>query len=437
MANEMTTITQDGEIVPTGGLPAEYASQQQSLAVELARAEVDQQITTARAYPRSITKAVQNITSLATLDEQSAEECVYALPRGGKPITGPSVRLAEIIASQWGNSRVGARVVHVDRKEMFVEAEGVFHDLESNTATTARVRRRISDKKGRLLSDDMIVVTGNAACSIAKRNAILGGVPKGVWRKAYDQVEAVLSGDVQTLAERKERAFKAFAAFGVTPEMLCASLGIGGPDDITVEHIGVLTGMRSALKNGEETVETMFPRAPSGNAGERPTKADAMDKLAQGGGAPKVTSGAPKQDAGKAEAKKLEAKKEEPKPAEAQQPDPDDQGDQGDHGGAADEDQREPSPDEERDPPEEGEEASDEEELRQLIAEIGETPRGIDAGDVSQVYNFRQGMLAAERGVGRKAIPGALRADNLAAEAAAWQLGHDLATARKRQGREG
>ena len=129
----------------------------QSLAVMLTRAEVDQQVATSRAMPRSIDRAVKNILSLATMDRESAAECIYALPRGGKPIRGPSIRMAEIIASQWGNCRTGARVVHVDRAEKFVEAEGVFHDLETNMATTARVRRRISDKQGRVLTDDMIL----------------------------------------------------------------------------------------------------------------------------------------------------------------------------------------------------------------------------------------------------------------------------------------
>lgn len=253
-----------------------------SLAVSLARAEVDQQITTAHAYPRSITRVVQNITALATLDERSAEECVYALPRGGKPIKGPSVRLAEIIASQWGNCRVGARVVHVDRVEKYVEAEGVFHDLETNTATTARVRRRLSRRDGRLLDDDMIVVTGNAACAIAKRNAILGGVPKAAWRRAYEDVEAVLAGDVKTLAERRDRALKSFAAFGVTPEQIFVALGVDGLDDIKLNHMATLTAMRSSLKSGEVTVEEMFAvgkaaRAPVAISDQLATLAEAPE----------------------------------------------------------------------------------------------------------------------------------------------------------------
>lgn len=275
------TVTQDGELIDR--LPEGYDSATSSLAVSLARAEVDQQIATARAMPRSIDKAVKSITTLATLDDKSAEECVYALPRGGKPIKGPSIRLAEIIASQWGNCRVGARVVHVDRAEKFVEAEGVFHDLESNTATTARVRRRIVDKGGRLYNDDMIVVTGNAACSIAKRNAILGAVPKAVWRKAYESVERVIAGDVKTLVERRATAMKAFAAFGVKPEQIFQALGVAGMDDIGVDHIATLVAMHSTLKNGEETVETMFAKEQAMTPPPAPNTKAAVAPVAQGG----------------------------------------------------------------------------------------------------------------------------------------------------------
>lgn len=253
-----------------------------TLAMSLARAEIDQQIATAHAYPRSIDRAKKNILTLATLDEETAEECIYALPRGGKPIKGPSARFSEIIASQWGNCRVAARVTHVDRTEKFVEAEGVFHDLETNTAWSAKVRRRISDKYGKLLSDDMIIVTGNAACSIAKRNAVLTGVPKGVWRQAYERAESVIAGTIETLAVTKEKTMKAFAAFGVTPDRVCAAIGIGGLDDISLEHIPTLRGMYSALKNGEATVEEMFadtkPVAKAAAAPDIPDVKPATDK---------------------------------------------------------------------------------------------------------------------------------------------------------------
>ena len=271
-----------------------------SMVGHLARAEIDQQIATAHAYPRSVTKAVRSILSLVTMSPAAAEKCGYALPRGGKPILGPSIRLAEIVAGQWGNCRIGARVVHVDKIEKYVEAEGIFHDLETNTATTARVRRRISDKNGRLLSDDMIIVTGNAACSIAKRNAILAGVPEAVWGEAYEAALSVVKGDVVTLPERRAETMKAFAAFGITPEQIFASLDIGGMDDVGLDQIATLRTMYKSIKDGEVAVEDFFPAKVNGQAGIEAAKGTAA-KLggiaAQAKAKPPVDNG----DAGKAE----------------------------------------------------------------------------------------------------------------------------------------
>jgi len=229
-----------------------------SMVQQLVKAEIDIQVATAHQYPRSMTKANKNITSLATMSHAAAEECNYALPRGGKAITGPSIRLAEIVSSQWGNCRVGARVVHVDLKEKYVEAEGIFHDLETNAATTMRVRRRISGKNGKLFNDDMIIMTGNAACSIAKRNAILAGVPKAVWNEAYEAALRTIKGDQKTLVERRDGLTKAMAAFGLTPDDIFALLGVDGIDDITLEHMPVAMGMHNSLKSGEVTVEELF-----------------------------------------------------------------------------------------------------------------------------------------------------------------------------------
>lgn len=251
---DQEVITQDGEVLE--GMQTLVPST--SMAVQLQKAEIDQLVTTARAFPRSLKHVQTRIMSMATLDEESAEECIYALPRGGKPIRGPSIRFAEILKQSYGNCQSAARVVHVDKVEKYVEAEGVFIDLETNSKSTARVRRRISGRNGAVFNDDMIIVTGNAACSIAMRNAILAGVPKPLWRRAYEQVQATITGDVTTLSENREKAFKALAAFGVKPEQVFVALGVEGVEDISVDHIATLRGMYSALKNGEATVEEMF-----------------------------------------------------------------------------------------------------------------------------------------------------------------------------------
>lgn len=253
MANDLIN-PQTGEV-----LTGEQAVESISMAAGLAKAEITQQVATARQYPRSVAHSVRNMQSLATFSQEAAAECNYALPRGGKTRTGPSIRLAELIVSQWGNCRVGARVVHVDRVEKFLEAEGVFHDLETNAATTARVRRKISDKNNRLFSDDMITVAGNAACSIAKRNAVLAGVPKAAWMPAYEAALATIRGDQKTLVERREGALRALGTFGITPDMLFEYLEVGGLEDITLDHMPALLAMHKGLKDGEHTVESLFP----------------------------------------------------------------------------------------------------------------------------------------------------------------------------------
>ena len=275
MANDVEVISADGEIIS-----GDVSPENLSLAIQLSRAEIDQKITTARAYPRQVTPAANAIMALATLDEATAEECSFSLPRGGKPIVGPSVRFAEIVAQNWGNCLVGARVVHVDRAEKYVEAEGIYHDLQTNASTTARIRRRISGSNGKLYNEDMILMTGNAACAIARRNAILTGVPKAVWNKAYLAAEKVVKGDIKTLTERRANIFKAFAAFGVKPEMLFAYLGVAGESDITIDHMPGLTGMRAALKDGTETVESMFGNQQAAavtSGGQRSTNARLND----------------------------------------------------------------------------------------------------------------------------------------------------------------
>lgn len=297
-------------------LPA-TTTQGQSLVGQLVKAEIDQQIATAHAYPRSVARVVKNVLSLVTISPAAAEECGYALPRGGKPILGPSIRLAEIVAGQWGNCRIGARVVHVDRFEKYVEAEGVFHDLETNTATTARVRRRIVDSRGNLFSDDMIIVTGNAACSIAKRNAILAGVPKAVWQEAYEVALKTVKGDVKTLPERRAAAFKAFMAFGVKPEQIFAALEVEGEEDIGLDEIATLLSMHKAIKDGEQKVEDYFPdmgkrKKPDAEAKDPPKgTAGKMENIAKGkaktGTAHDPETGEVKEEEGKAAASQEKA----------------------------------------------------------------------------------------------------------------------------------
>ena len=222
----------------------------------ITKAEIDVQISTAKAFPRSLTLFIQKATSMATLTEDIAASCSYALPRGGKSLEGPSVRLAEIICATYGNIRSGARVIANDGKT--ITAQGICHDLETNNCVTVEVQRSILDKSGRPFKQDMQVVTGNAACAIAFRNAVFKVVPAALAQEVYDRAREVARGTAETLVARRDKAVKYFRELGVKDAEICNVLGIVKIEDINLDHLQTLSGMRAAIKNGESTVKEIF-----------------------------------------------------------------------------------------------------------------------------------------------------------------------------------
>jgi len=222
----------------------------------ITKAEIDVQISTAKAFPRSLTVFIQKATSMATLTEDIAASCSYALPRGGKSLEGPSVRLAEIVCATYGNIRSGARVIANDGKT--ITAQGICHDLETNNCVTVEVQRSILDKNGRPFKQDMQVVTGNAACAIAFRNAVFKVVPAALAQEVYDRAREVARGTAETLVARRDKAVKYFRELGVKDAEICNVLGIVKIEDINLDHLQTLSGMRAAIKNGESTIKEIF-----------------------------------------------------------------------------------------------------------------------------------------------------------------------------------
>jgi hypothetical protein len=257
----MNEQVREGQLVPEEGMAA-----------MISRSEIEQQISTARRFPRSLKRFRDEALQMVTLSQSIAEQCVYALPRDGKTIEGPSARFAEVIASAWGNNRAGARVI--DDKGEFIIAQGVFHDLERNVAITYEVQRRIVDRQGRRFKADMIGVTANAACSIALRNAVLKGVPKAFWEDMYVEARKVIMGDVKTLANRRADALSVFQRFGVSAEQVCAKLEVAGIEDIGLEHLVLLRGMLTAIKEGDTTPEEAFATAGTQQQPQRSTYTD-------------------------------------------------------------------------------------------------------------------------------------------------------------------
>lgn len=271
-------------------LPVEAQDVQIVQADVLERANVDSQVATAKQYPRSIKRSIDNSIVMATMDSETAQSCGYALPRGGKPITGPSVHLAKIIVSNWGNMRTEAKVVQITDKQII--SRGTAWDLEANVASAFEVRRNIIDSKGRRFSDDMITVTGNAANSIAYRNAVFSVIPKAVVDKVYKAAQKSITGDLsdeEKLIKRRTDAINYFNdEWGITETEVIKLCGKQTIQQIKADEIALLLGMVQSLKDGDTTVdELMKPIRDS-----REAKNEKLKEVAnQAAASAKVTNG--------------------------------------------------------------------------------------------------------------------------------------------------
>lgn len=226
------------------------------------KSEIDVQIATAHRYPRSVANFQKLALAMATANIETAESCFYCLPRKDasgqtKNIEGPSVRLAEIIGSSWGNMRYGAKIVREEKD--FIVAQGVAHDLERNVAMSIEVKRRIVNKNGQKYGPDMIAVTANAACAIALRNAIFRVIPKTFTDIIYQQAKRVAVGDATTLSNRRLAAIDYFGKLGVVRDRVLKALGKEGVEDIDLKDLETMTGWKTALTEGDTTIEAIFP----------------------------------------------------------------------------------------------------------------------------------------------------------------------------------
>ena len=224
------------------------------------KANVDVQVTTAKQFPRNVTRAIQNSIVMATIDPETAQMMRYALPRGGKPITGPSVHLAKLIVSNWGNVRAEAKVVQITDSQ--VVSRGTCWDLENNVATAIEVRRNIKGKNGQRFSDDMITVVGNAANSIAFRNAVFSVIPKAVTDKVYRAAQECITGDLSDeakLLQKRTNCLKFFNdEYGITEEEVIKLCGKQTVNQIKADEIALMLGIYQSLKDGDTTVEEVM-----------------------------------------------------------------------------------------------------------------------------------------------------------------------------------
>jgi len=214
-------------------------------------------IKAARYYPRQVKKFAEAAQAMATIDQETAAACSYTLTRGKRRIAGPSVRLAEICASAWGNLDFGARIGR--EADTFVIAQGFAYDLQTNTRCTFEIRRRITTKEGHRFNDDLITQTVNAAQAIALRNAIFRVIPRALVAPILAAARRVAAGDEKTLGDRRTAMVAHFAKLGVSLERVAAAVGKPSTEEITGEDLVTLRGLVNSVNDGLMTLDDAFP----------------------------------------------------------------------------------------------------------------------------------------------------------------------------------
>lgn len=236
--------------------PMKSLTEQLGLKVD---ASLDTQIMTARAFPRNLKQCMENILDLATMDQEIAASCYYTLPRAGNKITGPSIRLAEICASFWGNMQAGSRIVSNDGKAVVVE--GWCWDLQSNLKISSEVTKSIRDKTGKVYSSDMQATTCAAASAIALRNAIFKIVPQVFIEKAYKKAMDIAvngGGGAQAFEKNRRGAFEGLKRFGIPVETVLSYYKRTSIDLITEDDLKEIIGIGTSIKDGYLKAEDAF-----------------------------------------------------------------------------------------------------------------------------------------------------------------------------------
>lgn len=281
---EVLDVERTGPANPFASAPVVAAPQQASAQAVIARevGEVHAGLVIAKSYPRDQKSAVDRIL-MACARPGLASKAVYEYARGGNEITGPSIRLAEVLAREWGN--VFAGVIELSRASGVSECMAFAWDLETNYREERRFQVkhwRDTKRGGYQLTDerDIYEAIANAGAR-RKRACILALIPGDVQESALEQCHETLAAKVDTSPERVAKMVEAFGKYQVTAGMIEKRIQ-RRLDTITPAQMLWLGRIFTSLADGVGTVGDWFeaePKAPvetTGNATPPATRTEAV-----------------------------------------------------------------------------------------------------------------------------------------------------------------
>lgn len=221
--------------------------------------EIQGMVFMAKQYPRDQFAAYQRI-------KQSCERkslaliASYEYPRGGKKVTGPSIRLAEVVAQNWGNISCG--VTELEQRVGESTCMAYAWDLETNVRFEKIFTVKHERKAGKTIQKledprDIYELVANMGAR-RERACILAVIPKDVIDAAMDECDKTLAGkNTEPIIDRLKKMFDKFKDYGVTREMIEKKIGVK-IDSFTEKDVIALIKVFNSLKDGMGKREDFF-----------------------------------------------------------------------------------------------------------------------------------------------------------------------------------
>ena len=204
------------------------ASVTQQMMVSRQAQEVQAAMVVAKRFPRDNALAMDRVLD-ACKRRSLAESAMYEYVKGGSKVSGPSIRLAEALAQNWGNIDFG--IIELEQRSGESQVMSYAWDLETNTRqskvfTVPHIRHT---QKGDYPLTDPREIYEMVANQGARRlrACILGVIPGDVVDAAVAQCESTLrSNNKDPLDVRITKMVEKFETeFGVTAEALRGYIG--------------------------------------------------------------------------------------------------------------------------------------------------------------------------------------------------------------------
>ena len=239
--------------------------------------EVQAAMVVAKTFPRNQGESMNRILEACTRPTL-AENATYTYNRGGTEIVGPSIRLAECIAQNWGNIDFG--FMELERKAAESTVQAYAWDLETNTRRSLlfSVKHKRDTKNGSyaITEDrDIYELIANQA-QRRVRACILALIPGDVIDAAMSQCDATLKAQNkgENVQETVSKIIAAFAEFDITADQIRGYIGknIEAFNEKDVVHLRrVYTSLKDGIVGNDYFLNRMKESGTQPQATEQAT----------------------------------------------------------------------------------------------------------------------------------------------------------------------